>query len=496
VSPPGAGSDAHAGHVAVTVRPSVFVDSVTLMKVADELSRLPDVARAVLVMGTPANRTALTEAGLWSEAAAAARAEDLVVAVRASSAESGRRALERAEKLLGARRTVETAAEQERPRSILVAARHTPDARLAVISTPGPYAAAEAHQALSAGLHVFLFSDGVDLADEVALKRRAERLGLLVMGPECGTAIVSGVGLGFANRVRSGSIGLVGASGTGLQEVSTLVHRLGAGVSHAIGTGGRDLHDAVGGATTRRALTRLATDNATRAIVLVSKPGSDRVAADVLTAAAGTGKPVVACLLGWRGRAPGSVRVSATLEEAACAAVEAVGGTPPALKAPSVPVVPKRRQWRVRGLFVGGTLGEEARGIASDAAETFVDFGDSQYTRGRPHPMIAPDLRSAAIATTGDAPEVGVLLLDFVLGLCAHPDPVGAAAPAIKAAQSQARKAGRTLHVVAHVVGTDDDPQGLTAQEEALRALDVVVCPTNRLAAETARRLAASGDAG
>ncbi len=166
MSPSGAGSDAHAGHLAVTVRPSLFVDSVTLMKVADELSRLPDVARAVLVMGTPANRTALTEAGLWSEAAAAARAEDLVVAVRASSADAGRRALERAEKLLGARRTVETAAELERPRSILVAARHTPDARLAIISTPGPYAAAEAHQALSAGLHVFLFSDGVDLADE------------------------------------------------------------------------------------------------------------------------------------------------------------------------------------------------------------------------------------------------------------------------------------------------------------------------------------------
>jgi succinyl-CoA synthetase alpha subunit len=471
------------------VRPSLFVDSVTLMKVADELGRLPDVTRAVLVMGTPANRTALTEAGLWSDAAADARTEDLVVAVRARSAEAARHALERAEKLLGARRA-ETAAELERPRSILVAARHAPAARLAVISTPGSFAAAEVHQALSAGLHVFLFSDGVDLADEVALKRRADQLGLLVMGPECGTAIIGGVGLGFANRVRSGPIGLVGASGTGLQEVSTLVHRSGGGVSHAIGTGGRDLHDAVGGATTKRALARLATDNATRAIVLVSKPGSDRVAADVLATAAGTGKPVIACLLGWRGRAPGGVRVADTLEEAACAAVEALGGAAPAFKAPNVPVTPARRPSRIRGLFVGGTLCEEARVLTADAAETFIDFGSSEYTRGRPHPMIAPDLRSAAIAATGDAADVGVLLVDFVLGLCAHPDPVGAAASAIQDAQSRARRAGRTLHVVAHVVGTDDDPQKLTAQEEGLRALDVVVCPTNRLAAETARRLA------
>jgi FdrA protein len=479
-----------SGHLTVTVRPSVFVDSVTLMSVAHELVRMPDVARAVLVMGTSANRTALTEAGLWSDAAAGARPEDLVVAVRASSAEAGRRALERAEALLGARRGTEAATQLARPRSILAAARHTPDARLAVISTPGPYAAAEAHQALSAGLHVFLFSDGVDLTDEIALKRRGDRLGLLVMGPECGTAIVSGVGIGFANRIRRGPLGLVGASGTGVQEVSTLIHRMGTGVSHAIGTGGRDLHEAVGGLTTRQALARLAADEATRAIVLVSKPGSDRVAADVLAAAAGTGKPVVACLLGWSGQAPRGVRVASTLEEAACAAVEAVGVAAPAFKPPSMRVVPTRRPSRVRGLFVGGTLCEEARALAGDAAETFVDFGASEYTRGRPHPMIAPDLRTAAIATAGDAPNVGVLLLDFVLGLCAHPDPVGAAAPAIQEARSRARRARRALHVVAHVVGTDDDSQKLTVQEEALRALDVVVCPTNRLAAQMARQLA------
>jgi len=490
VSAPGAERDQQAGHVAVTVRRSLFVDSVRLMRIAEELGRLPDVARAVLVMGTPANRAVLDEAGLWSEAAAGAAADDLVVAVRARSAEAGRRALERAAALLGAGRPAETAAEIARPRSILAAARRAPEARLAVISTPGPQAAAEAQQALSAGLHVFLFSDGVDLADEVTLKRRAEGLGLLVMGPECGTAIVGGVGLGFANRVRPGPIGLVGASGTGLQEVSTLVHRMGAGVSHALGTGGRDLHEAVGGATTRRALTRLAADGATRAIVLVSKPASDRVAADVLAAAVATGKPVVACLLGWRGRAPGGIRVAATLEDAARAAVEAVGLVAPPLAAPDVPVAPGGRPSRVRGLFVGGTLCEEARALLGDAGETFVDFGTVEYTRGRPHPMIAPDLRTAAIAAAGDAPDVGVLLLDFVLGLCAHPDPVGAAAPAIREARERARRAGRGLHVVAHVVGTDDDPQKLAVQEDALRALDVVVCPSNRLAAETARRLA------
>jgi FdrA protein len=353
----------------------------------------------------------------------------------------------------------------------------------------GEYAAAEAHQALSAGLHVFVFSDGVSVADERVLKQRARARGLLVMGPECGTSILHGVGLGFANRVRRGAIGLVGASGTGLQEVTSLVHRLGGGVSHAIGTGGRDLRAEIGGITTLQALALLAADAGTRVIALVSKPGSAAVLNEVLAAMSGAGKPVLACLLGWGGEARGGVRVVDTLEAAAAVAVEAIGIAAPALEAPKL--APGRApRGQILGLYTGGTLCEEARQIVGDAAVRFVDFGATEYTRGRPHPMIDPALRSAAIARAGDEDGVGVLLLDIVLGSFAHRDPAGAAAVAISEARAHASRRGRRLEVVAHVVGTEDDPQRLTDQEDALRAVDAIVCPSNRLAALTALSLA------
>jgi hypothetical protein len=312
-------------------------------------------------------------------------------------------------------------------------------------------------------------------------------LGLIVMGPECGTSIVNGVGLGFANRVRRGDIGLVGASGTGLQEVTTLIHRLGSGISHAIGTGGRDLHEAVGGLTTLQALEWLGQDTATRVIVVVSKPPSDAVAQRVLAAAARTGKPVVACLLGWKGSAPAPVRAVTSLEDAARAAVAAAGGRPKRLTAPKPP--PARRvRGSVRGLYTGGSVCEEAE-LTVGPGHHFTDFGSDEYTRGRPHPMIDPALRNAAVAAAGADPKIGVLLVDVVLGDGAHPDPAGALVPAVTEALARARRARRGLAVVAHVVGTDDDPQRLTAQEAKLREAGVLVCPTNRLAAQVARGL-------
>src|SRR5580704_9603583 len=95
-----------------------------------------------------------------------------------------------------------------------------------------------------------IFSDNVPIAEEASLKHEARERGLMVMGPDCGTAIIGGVPLAFANAVPRGDIGIIGASGTGIQEVSTLIARAGRGVRHAIGTGGRDMHAEVGGLTT------------------------------------------------------------------------------------------------------------------------------------------------------------------------------------------------------------------------------------------------------
>src|SRR5439155_1102666 len=367
------------------------------MQVADALRRLPGVSAVELLMATEANRRALAGSGLWPPDCHAAGATDLVLAVRAAGEAPAHAALEAAERLLAERPRPDEAPVDEPCRSIRSAIRREPGARFTVVSVPGPYAANEAHQALAAGHHVFIFSDGVTLEEEIRLKRRAAGAGLLVMGPECGTAILDGVGIGFANRVRRGPIGLVGASGTGLQEVTCLLHRLGSGVSQAIGAGGRDLDAMVGGLTTLEALRRLALDPDTRVLALVSKPASPRVAERVLAAAGATGKPVVACLLGWQGAAPAGVRSVETLEATALACLEALGPPAPKLERPAIPSRPRRRAGGVRGFYTGGSLCEEARGLVGPGPHRFVDFGDAEYTRGRPHPMIDPALRGAAV---------------------------------------------------------------------------------------------------
>jgi FdrA protein len=471
------------------VRPDTFVDSVALMQVTERVRALPGVRAAALVMATDLNRRLLDETDLLPAEAKRAGSADLVIAVRAETVAAAEAALGQAEELLAARRSDEGPQRSEPPRSIAAAARRLPGANVAVVSVPGAHAAAEAHQALSAGLHVFLFSDGVPLADEIALKQRARDRGLLVMGPECGTSLVNGVGLGFANRVRRGSIGLVAASGTGLQEVSSLVHRLGAGVSQGIGTGGRDLHEDVDGLATLQALSWLARDRETRVIGIVSKAPSSPVAARVLAAAVMSDKPVVAYLPGWHGTPPSGVSSVATLEAAALGCVKALGRKQPRFERPRGLRPGRRVPGRVLGLFTGGTLCEEARAIVGDAGRDFIDFGDAEYTRGRPHPIIDPSLRSAAVARAGGDRGVGVVLVDVILGDGAHPDPAGALAVAIGEARARARRARRTLEVVAHVVGTDVDPQGLADQEGKLRKAGARICPTNRLAAELARDL-------
>ena len=474
------------------VRRDAYADSVALMRVSTELRALSGVVAAAAVMATDLNREQLREAGLLTDEAAAAGAGDLLVAVRAESRAAAEAALERAAALLAERRAGAPTGRAIDPRSVLSAARRAGDATLALISVPGPYAAAEAQAALSAGLHVFLFSDHVPLADEIGLKRRAAARGLLVMGPECGTSILGGVGLGFANRVRRGGVGLVGASGTGLQEVTSLIHRLGGGVSHAIGTGGRDLDEAVGGLTTLQALEWLGRDPGTRVIAVVSKPPSAAVARRVLGAAAATGKPVIACLLGWKEAPPAPVRLVDTLDEAARSAVTALGGTPSVLAAPPAP---PRSGGGVLGLYTGGSLCEEARSLVGTAGYRFDDFGSERYTRGRPHPMIDPSLRNAAVAAAGADAQVGVLLVDVVLGDGAHADPAAALAPAVLAARASAGRQGRPFHVIGHVVGTDQDPQSLARQEARLREAGALVCPSNRLAAELAREIARGPDA-
>jgi succinyl-CoA synthetase alpha subunit len=481
------------------VRADTYRDSVDLMRVAALLERLPSVSRAALMMATPANRELLSGAGLLDATAAAAGPNDLVVAVAARNKAAGERALTEASHLLDEQAAVATSARAKTPpRSIAEATGELTQANLAIISTPGPYATAEALKALKRGLHVFIFSDNVPVADEVELKRLAVKKNLLVMGPDCGTAILDGVPLGFANAVHRGRIGLVGASGTGLQQVSCLIDRLGEGLSQVIGVGGHDLDDRVGGLMMQAAIERLAVDPGTRVIVLVSKLPAPVVARKILDVARTSGKPVVVNFLGGE---PGVTQQAglvarATLEEAAHAAVAlARGKRPRAITTLAVPRAKARRfakgQQLIHGLYSGGSLGQEAALILTrlGAKHAVVDLGDDEFTVGRPHPMIDFRLRNERIVAAAKEPATAVILLDVVLGHGAHPDPAAALAPAIAEARKIASRNQRGLAIVASVCGTGGDPQSLERQEAALTAAGVLLAPSNAGAARLAAAL-------
>lgn len=495
------------------VRPDTYRDSVVLMRVAAELEQMPGVARAALMMATPANRGLLAEAGLLDGDAVAAGPGDLVIAVTAADARVAGDALASAARLLdrAAAAPASAAGTVMAPRTIAEAAA-LGGANLAMISTPGAYATAEALKALKRGLSVFLFSDNVPIEDEIELKRLAAGKRLLMMGPDCGTAIVDGIPLGFANAVRRGRVGLAGASGTGLQQVSCLVDRLGEGVSQVIGVGSRDLDERVGGLMMRAAIERLAADPATVVIVLVSKPPAAAVGRDVLALARASGKPVVVSFVG-AATAPieaAGAFPAVTLADAARLAVALARGEPttappPAVRDPLFAAALARpgrlaaSQRHVRGLYSGGTLCQEAKLIlaAGDAAtaghtvigrgHTVIDLGADAFTVGRPHPMIDFRLRNEHIAAAAD-PTTAVILLDVVLGYGAHPDPAGALPPAI--AHARGRWDGRAVAFVASVCGTAGDPQNLAAQEAALSAAGVILAPSNAEAARLAARLA------
>ncbi|MFZ5823672.1 MAG: FdrA family protein [Bacillota bacterium] len=461
--------------VRVRVLADRYYDSVTLMALSRELEGMAGVVHAVVAMGTETNREALAGVGLLTPEAEAARASDLIIAVSATQEQAAEAAIAGAEGRLqgGAPGAVEGEASQAAaPRSIPAARRLEPEANLAFISVPGAYAAREARLALEQGLHVMLFSDNVPVADEVRLKRMALERSLLLMGPDCGTAILDGVGLGFANAVRRGPIGVVAASGTGAQELSVLVDRMGSGISQLIGVGGRDLSAEVGGLMTLEALRRLQADPQTRVIVLVSKPPAPAVAAGVKAVASEGPKPVVLCLL--------SGEQAMAIDDAAVEAVRLSGVQTHGLGAPApLPTIAPGRRW-VRGLFSGGTLCAQAEMLLEPVlgeGHTFLDLGDDEYTVGRPHPMIDMGLRTSFIRREAADPETALILLDVVLGYGAHPDPAGALAPAIREA------VGSGVLVVASVTGTEQDPQGFSRQMAALQAAGAIPYPTARQAA-------------
>jgi FdrA protein len=479
-----------------------YEDSVRLLALARELRGRDGVRTAEVLVGSEGNcRSLAARHGVDVQASAS----DVVVAVEGDDEDALEDALDGARAHFERPAAAPAGAGPVAPaRSVLTAGARV-DANVALVSVPGEYAALEAAKALAGGLHVFLFSDRVPVAEEVVLKRAAADRGLLVMGPGCGTAMVAGAGLGFSNVVRPGPVGIVAAAGTGAQEVACLLDAEGVGVSQIIGVGGGDLSAEVRGEGMLAGARLLAADESTGVIALVSKAVAPEAAA-ALDAELATGKPVVAGFVGHDGEGLG-FPVEPTLERTALHAArlargeDAGGGAGPETQPPAAAMAARARlapgQRAVRGLYSGGTLCGEAEWVLESelgplsAPHLLLDMGAEEFTEGRPHPMVDLGPRTDRLLEEAGDREVACLLLDVVLGHGAHPDPAGELAPAIVEARRRAREDGRELAVVAHVCGAEGDPQDLAGQQRLLAGAGAIVCPTGAGAARAAAAIVA-----
>ncbi|MBI9045140.1 MAG: acyl-CoA synthetase FdrA [Anaerolineaceae bacterium] len=504
------------------VKISEYHDSVSLMLVAREISEMQGVQDASVVMATPANKSILDDAGLLTAEANAATPNDLVISVQADSEELAEQVLSKADRMLKEKKPLE----QQNgilPKSIHTALAASSGTNIAVISVAGRFATAEAWEALQHGLHVLLFSDNVSLEDEIALKKFAREEGLLLMGPGAGTTLLNGVGLGFANQVPTGNIGIVSAAGTGLQEVSSLIAGYGLGVSQGIGVGGRDTGKQVGGIMTLEAIKALQEDDETEVLVLISKPPDPDVSKEILKQAARSAKTTIICYLGLpeeNKTSDDQFFYADNLQEAALLAAYHSGkkeldpqkilldeGRQLEILAAGLRPKLKADQHFIRGLYSGGTLCYESQIILKELLDSavysnaplpgnkrlpesiqslehsFIDLGEEEFTVGRPHPMIDFDLRNRRILQEAADPEVAVILLDIVLGHGAHPDPAGELLRAIVEAQNIARQAGKEICLIASLTATQQDPQNLNDSKQRLESNGVIVLESNAAAA-------------
>ncbi len=488
----------------IIIKKETYFDSVFLMRVDQELKKFPGIIETVVAMATPNNKEILNNLHFLSNELSDAGPNDLVIAIEAETEKIIKQSLENLEKIVEKNKTVGSSKGQESFSTFQAALRELSIAQLALISVPGEYATFEARKCLNAGLNVMIFSDNVSLEQEIELKNIAISKGLLLMGPDCGTAIINGVPLAFANVIKPGPIGIVGASGTGIQEVTSLIDSFGSGITQAIGTGGRDLSEHVEAKTALLAIEKLADDSATKVIVVISKPPSTKVAKKVIAKLKTTGKPGIVHFLGIKPEKAieDSVYFANSLLETASLACQ-LSGTDVNIQEIDINIeeiakkITGKRKY-LRGLFTGGTLCDEAIMVCEDTGlnvysnihhksefrlanplksqeHTLIDLGDDTFTIGRPHPMIEPATRNERIATELSDPEVAVLLFDVVLGFGSHPDPAGALVEAL----------GNKCPcvVIASITGTSGDYQNYEIQKQKLIDAGILVLPSNYHAA-------------
>lgn len=512
--------------VQVLIKPNTYFDSVSLMSLSTKANQVEGVEQAIIAMGTEMNKGVIRNVGLMTPEVEEAKTSDLMIVVKAATDELCENAFVSINELLTKKNTTSGKSEVKYS-TISSAVQSIPEANLAVISVNGAYAAREAKKALENNLHVMLFSDNVSIEEEIELKKFAHEKGLLMMGPDCGTAILGNVGLAFANAVRKGEIGIVGASGTGSQEISVRVHDFGGGITQLIGTGGRDLSEEVGGIMMLDGIKALDEDEATKVIVLVSKPPAPSVEEKILAQISQCKKPVVVWFIGGDEEkiTKAGGHFAKMSKEAALKAVLLAGADESKInkRALNIPLIEEVRakltpeQKYIRGLFCGGTLCDEAmyaamekfdnvysniqknadyllKDISVSKEHTFIDFGDDEFTKGKPHPMIDPSTRIERFKQEAKDPSVGVIVMDFVLGFGSHEDPVGVMLPAIIEAKQLAEQEGRHLEILGYVLGTDLDYQNFDEQVEKLIAAGVTHASSSQNAGLLAREFVVKGE--
>jgi FdrA protein len=497
----------------IIIKKNSYYDSVSLMTISEKGKVLPNVTEVVVSMGTKTNIELLQDIGFVDARFNQVGPNDLIIAIRAEEEKTAREAFQKIEAMLTEREINSETAEEMQIISLQGAMKHSPDSNLVIISVPGEFAFLEAKKALIQNKHVMLFSDNVSIEEENKLKEYAVSKGLLMMGPDCGTAIINNIPIAFANVIPKGPIGIVGASGTGSQEVSSLIARAGSGITQLLGTGGRDLSDTIGGKMMLLGIDALENDPNTKVIVLISKPPAAAVMEKVLAQASRCTKPVVVHFIGGDKTVVEKHKLIATesLEETASKAVEIAIGKKVSfaiheteLKKIALSESSKmyKSQKYIRGLYSGGTLCDETMlylqknfgNIYSNTPldkdyklkdnrisekDTIVDLGDDEFTKGKAHPMIDPSYRKVRLKNESEDSEVAVILLDVVLGYGSHIDPAGALVESILTAKKEFEKRKKYLSVIASVCGTEDDPQKLSSQEEKLKTAGVICMPSN-----------------
>ncbi len=498
--------------IGIAIRKNEYYDSVFLMGINNRIMKVNGVIQSAVLMGSDSNKEVLKELGFADPKIDHATANDLVVGVVSSSQEVIDSILDNLAAWLTEVRVQKSGVEIH---SLREAIDQNQKVNLVSISVPGEFAGNEARKSLEAGLNVFLFSDNVSVEDELSLKLYARTKDLLVMGPDCGTSIIGGIGLGFSNAVRRGSIGVIAAAGTGLQEFTCMVHNAGFGISHAIGTGGRDLSDAIGGLTTLSALDGLDKDKNTQVIVILSKPPGLNTITKLVKRFKSIEKPIIVCFIGIEDAIEGEgthFKRANIIDEAVEFAIKQIGGTIPTRSRHVWDITELRRKFSpgqkyLRGVFAGGTFCFQAQQILkrdgikvysnspidkifklnhpdSSIENSIVDMGDEYYMVGRPHPMIDSSQRAIRILKEARDPEVAVILLDFILGYNASRDPVGELVEAIQEAGKYAERQGRHLEFVASVCGTPEDQQDMGMQIQMLKNLGVIVYESNAAAVQ------------